>query len=74
MGRPPEFTQYTDSNSTVGWKEGMLLAEHRLFIFVINHRFYEQTSINRRSFNIPSFKCISVNVLTNTILVSTDVL
>ena len=39
--------------STAGWKDGLLLAEYRLFIFVIDHRFYERTSINRCSFNIP---------------------
>ena len=40
--------------SMAGWKTGMLLAEHRLFILIIDHCFYKRTSINRCSFNIPS--------------------
>jgi len=28
--------------STAEWKEGLLLAEYWLFIFVIDHRFYER--------------------------------
>jgi len=40
--------------STAGWKGGLLLAEHRLLILIIDHRFYERTSINQCLFNIPT--------------------
>jgi len=36
----------------------MLLAEHQLFILIIDHRFYKRTSINRCSFNIPNFNVV----------------